>query len=118
MPEVFDTMFCLVEQSFIVRPQKPVNSDPDSLEAITLNHFMFGQPKMASSFSSFEEKFNQRKRVVRLQANANAIWSRWLSKCVPGQLLSKIFSALIPKIGQSATTEDILKSQEEDTNSN
>ena len=81
--EVLGTTPCLVEQALNSRPITPVSSDSCELEASTPNHFLFGQH--ATSFPSLllGELFDQKKRYVRAQSYANAIWSRWLREYVP-----------------------------------
>ena len=53
------------------------------LEALTPNHFLLGQH--ATSFPSLlpGEHFDHKKRYVRAQSYANAIWSRWYREHVP-----------------------------------
>ena len=40
--EILNTTMCLVEGSLNARPLTPVSDDPDSLEALTPNHFLLG----------------------------------------------------------------------------
>ena len=65
------------------RPITPVSTDSRELEALTPHHFLLGQH--ATSFPSLlpGEHFNHKKRCVRAQSYANAIWSRWLREYVP-----------------------------------
>ena len=64
------------------RPITPVTTDSRELEALTPNHFLLGQH--ATSFPSLlpGEHFDHKKRYVRAQSYANAIWSRWLREYV------------------------------------
>ena len=77
------TTVCLVEQALNSRPITPVSTDSHELEALTRNHFLLGQH--ATSFPSVlpGERFDHKKRYVRAQLYANAIWSRWLRENVP-----------------------------------
>ena len=81
--EVLGTTLCLVEQALNSRPITPVSTDSRELEALTPNHFLLGQH--ATSFPSLlpGEHFDHKKRYVRAQSYANAIWSRWLGEYVP-----------------------------------
>ena len=81
--EVLGTTLCLVEQALNSRPVTPVSTDSRELEALTPNHFLLGQH--ATSFPSLlpGEHFEHKKRYVRAQSYANAIWSRWLREYVP-----------------------------------
>ena len=81
--EVLGTTLCLVEQALNLRPITPVSTDSCELEALTANYFLLGQH--AASFPSLlpGEHFDHRKRYVRAQSYANAIWSRWLREYVP-----------------------------------
>ena len=74
--EVLGTTLCLVEQALSSRPITPVSTDKRELEALTPNHFLLGQH--ATSFSSLlpGEHFDHKKRYVRAQSCAIAIWSR------------------------------------------
>ena len=76
--EVLGTLLCLVEQALNSRPITSVSTDSCELEALTANHFLPGQH--ATSFPSLllGENFDHKKRYVRAQSYANAIWSRWL----------------------------------------
>ena len=71
---------CLVEGSQNARPLTPVSDDPDSLEALTPNHFLLGQHSL--TFPSLRSSENS-KRYARAQSYANAIWQRRLSEYVP-----------------------------------
>ena len=81
--EVLGTTLCLLEQALNSRPITPVSTDSRELEALTPNHFLLGQH--ATSFPSLltGEHFDHKKRYVRAQSYANAIWSRWLREYVP-----------------------------------
>ena len=81
--EVLGTTLCLVEQALNSRPITPVSTDSRELEALTPNHFLLGQN--ATSFPSLlpGEHFDHKKRYVRAQSYANAIWSRWFREYVP-----------------------------------
>ena len=81
--EVLGTTLCLVEQALNSRPITSVSTDSRELEALTPNHFLLRQH--ATSFPSLlpGEHFNHKKRYVRAQSYANAIWSRWLQEYVP-----------------------------------
>ena len=84
--EVIGTTLCLVEQALNSRPITPVSTDSRELESLTPNHFLLGQH--ATSFPSLlsGEHFDHKKRFVRAQSYANAIWSRWLRVYVPSQV--------------------------------
>ena len=75
--EVLRTTFALVEQSLNAQSITAVSSNPNELDALTPNH--------CSSISSLAtaNDFDHRKRHMRAQAYANAIWSRWLNEYVP-----------------------------------
>ena len=45
--EILNTTMCLVEVSLNARLLTPVSDDPDSLEALTPNHFLLGQHSLA-----------------------------------------------------------------------
>ena len=81
--ELLGTTLCLVEQALNSRPITLVSTDSRELEALTPNHFLLGQH--ATSFLSLlpEEHLDHKKRYVRAQSYANAIWSRWLREYVP-----------------------------------
>ena len=65
------------------RPITPVSIDSRELEALTPNHLLLGQH--ATKFPSLlpGELFDHKKRYVRAQSYANAIWFRWLRETVP-----------------------------------
>ena len=77
------TTLCLVEQALNSRQITPVSTDSRDLEALTTNHFLLGQH--ATSFTSLlpGEHFDHKKRYVRAQSYANAIWARCLREYVP-----------------------------------
>ena len=81
--EALGTTLCLVEQSLNARPITAVSSDPLDLEALTPNHFIFGQHAASFPSQSFEENFDHKKRFARAQSCANAIWTRWMREYVP-----------------------------------
>ena len=54
--ENLNTTMCLVEGSLKARPLTPVSDDPDSLEALTPNHFLLGQHSL--TFSSLRSSEN------------------------------------------------------------
>ena len=80
---VLGTTLCLVEQALDSRPITSISTDSRELEAFTSNHFLLGQH--ATRFPSLlpGEHFDHKKRYVRAQSYANAIWSRWLREYVP-----------------------------------
>ena len=80
---VLGRTLCLVEQALNSRPITSVSTDSRELEALTPNHFLLGQH--TTSFPSLlpGEHFDHKKRYVRAQSYANAIWSRWLREYVP-----------------------------------
>ena len=49
--EILNTTMCLVEGSLNARPLTPVSDDPDSLEALTPNHFRSARSNSAWSSS-------------------------------------------------------------------
>ena len=81
--EVLGTTLCLTEQALNSRPITPISIDSYEIEAFTPNHFLLGQH--ATGFPSLlpGEHFDLKKRYVRAQSYANAIWSRWLREYVP-----------------------------------
>ena len=81
--EILNTIICLVEGSLKARPLTPVSDDPDSLEALTLNHFLSGQHSLKFPSLRSSENYSHSKRYARAQSYANAIWQRWLSEYVP-----------------------------------
>ena len=81
--EVFQTTFCLVEQSLNARPLTAVSSDPNEIEALTPNHFLIGQRSVSFPSIATDEHFDHRKRYLCAQGYANAIWTRWLREYVP-----------------------------------
>ena len=74
--EVLRTTLCLVEQSLNARPITAVSSNRLDLEALTSNHFIFGQHASSFPSLSFEENFDHKKRFARAQSYANAKWTR------------------------------------------
>ena len=80
---VLETTLCLVEQALNSRPITPVSTDSLELEVLTPNHPLQGQH--ARRFPSLlpGEHFDHKKRYVRAQSYANAIWPRWLRENVP-----------------------------------
>ena len=74
---------CLVEGSLNARPLTPVSDDPDSLEALTPNHFVLGQHSLTFPSLKSIENYSHSKRYARAQSYANKIWQRWLSEYVP-----------------------------------
>ena len=81
--EVLQTTFCLVEQSLNARPLTALSSDPNEIEALTPNHFLIGQRSVSFPSIATDEHFGHRKRYLRAQGYANAIWTRWLREYVP-----------------------------------
>ena len=81
--EVLNTTFALVEKSLNARPLTPVSSDPNELNALTPDHFLLGHRSSNLPSLATVDDFNHRKRYMRAQAYANAIWSRWLQEYVP-----------------------------------
>ena len=80
--EVLQTTFFLVEQSLNARPLTAVSSDPNEIEALTPNHFLIGQRSVSFPSIATGEHFDHRKRYLRAQGYANAIWTRWLREYV------------------------------------
>ena len=77
--KTLNTTMCLIEGSLNARLLTPVSDNPDSLEALTPNHFLLGQlPSLRPS-----ENYSHSKRYARAQSYANAIWQRWLSEYDP-----------------------------------
>ena len=61
----------------------PTNSDSDTLEAITPIHFLFEQSSATYPTLSFEKEIHHRKRFLRVQAYAKAVWWQWLGEYAP-----------------------------------
>ena len=80
--EVLGTTLCLAEQTLNSRPITPVSTDSRNLEAFTRNHFLHGQHATSFSLLLTGEHFDHKKRYVRAQSYANAVWSRWLQEYV------------------------------------
>ena len=73
--EFFSTTFCIVELSLNARPLVAAS-------AFNPNHFLLGIA--GSSLPSLVNcDFDNLKRYTRAHAYSDAIWSRWLKKCVP-----------------------------------
>ena len=81
--EILNTTMCLVEGSLNAHPLTPVSDDPDSLEALTPNHFILGQHSLTIPSLRSSENHSHSKCYARAQSYANAIWQRWLSEYVP-----------------------------------
>ena len=81
--EILNTTMRLVEGSLNARPLTSVSDDPDSLEALTPNHFFLGQHSLTFPSLRSSENYSHSKRYARAQSYANAIWQRWLSEYVP-----------------------------------
>ncbi len=82
--EILSNMFRLVEQILNARPLFPAGADPNDLTALTPNHFLLGRSAISPSCIPLTDNgFNHRKRYVRAQSYANAVWSRWLKEYVP-----------------------------------
>ena len=75
--EVLHTTFCLVENALNSRPLTPVSADPCDLNALTPNHFLFGEYFTVIPSVVGKIEFDHRERYARAQSYANAIWSRW-----------------------------------------
>ena len=81
--KILNTTMCLVEGSLNARPLSPVSDDPDSLEALTQNHFLLGQHSLTFLSLRSSENFSHSEKYARAQSYANAIWQQWLSEYVP-----------------------------------
>ena len=81
--EILNKTICLVESSLNSRPLTPVSDDPDSLEALTPNHFLLGQHSLTFPSLRSSENYSHSKRYARAQSYANAIWQRWISEYIP-----------------------------------
>ena len=81
--EILNTTMCLVEVSLNAHPLTPFSDDPDSLEALTPNHFLLGQHSLTFPSLRSGENYSHSKRYARAQSYANEIWQRWLSEYVP-----------------------------------
>ena len=81
--EVLNTTMCLVEVSLNARPLTSVSDDPDSLEALTPNHFFLGQHSLTFPSLRSSENYSHSKRYAGAHLYANIIWHRWLGDYVP-----------------------------------
>ena len=80
--EILNTTMFLVEGSLNALPRTSVSDDPDSLEALTPNHFLLGQHSLTFPSLKSSENYSHSKRYARAQSYSNAIWQRWLSEYV------------------------------------
>ena len=80
--EILNTTICVNEGSLNARPLTPVSDDPDSLEALTPNHFLLGQHSLTFPSLRSRENYSDSKRYASAQSYANAIWQWWLSQYV------------------------------------
>ena len=83
--EVLNTTFLLVEHALNSRPLTPVSADTSILGALTPNQFLLGNQARSLPFIIVVDEFDHRKRYVRAQSYANAIWSRWIKEYSPAQ---------------------------------
>ncbi len=81
--EVLQTTFCMVEQILNSCPLTHVSDYPTEFEALTPSHFLLGNRATCFRSLSRDLDFDSRKRYARVQAYANAIWTRWLKEYVP-----------------------------------
>ena len=81
--KILTTTMCLVEGSLNARPLTLVSDDPDSLEALTMNHFLLGQHSLTFPSQRLSENYYHPKHYAQAQSHANAIWQRWLTEYVP-----------------------------------
>ena len=66
--EILNTTMCLVEGSLNARQLTPVSDDPDSLEALTPNHFLLGQHSLTFPSLWSSENYSHSKRYARAQS--------------------------------------------------
>ena len=55
----------------------------NELETSTPSRFLLGEYSVSFPSLTFDESLDHRKRYVRAQAYANAVWQRWLKEYVP-----------------------------------
>ena len=70
----FRLRYVSVEQYLNARPITPVGHDSAELEALTSNHFLLVEHSVSFPSLTLDESSDHRKRYVRAQAYANAIW--------------------------------------------
>ena len=56
---------CFVEQTLNVRPVTPASDDPENLEALTQNYFIFGSSNVCIPFIPNAEVFLDRAKMFR-----------------------------------------------------
>ena len=71
--EILNTTMCLVEGSLNARPLTLVFKDPDSLEALTPNHFILDQHSLTFPSLRLSENYSHSKCYARAQSYANTI---------------------------------------------
>ena len=81
--EVLTTALCLVEQALNARPLTSVSSEITVMEALTPNHFLLGRNSVTLPSSLLNTNVDFRKRYLKAQAYANALWERWLRDYAP-----------------------------------
>ena len=75
---------CIVEQTLNARPLTTVSSDVNDLEALTPNHFLFGNRNVCLPYLPCAEKFVDHLKLFRqTQAYANLIWDRFRKEYLP-----------------------------------
>ena len=76
--DVIPTTMCFVEQTMNARPLKPIGSDLNDLEAVTPNHFLFGNRIVWLPFLPGTEEFVDNRKLIRQkQGYADLIWVRF-----------------------------------------
>ena len=82
--DFLSTTMCLVEQTLNSRPLTQVISDANNLEAITPNHFLFGNKNLCLlNLSGAEQFVDHRKLFRQTQAYADLIWDRFRKEYLP-----------------------------------
>ena len=62
--KILSTTMCLAEGSLNARPLTPVSDDPDSLEALTPNHFLLRQHSLMFPSLGSSEIYSHSKRYA------------------------------------------------------
>ena len=82
--EVLTTKTCFFEQTLNARPLTAASNDPEDLEALTPNHFLFGRSSIAIPFIPNATNYaDMRKAFKTSQSYADMIWTRWITKYRP-----------------------------------
>ena len=82
--DFLSTTMCPVEQTLNARPLTQVISDATILQAITPNHFLFGNKNLCLPYLSGAEQFVDHRKLFRqTQAYADLIWDRFRKEYLP-----------------------------------